>query len=71
MLNSCWTTWWVRIMKSWVESDSLDCRFMMATCTTPIEPGKSLVELEEEWLVGQTKDERSESFEDFFPVLRL
>ena len=61
MLNSCWVTWWVHIMNSWFGSGSLDFRFMMAACTALAGPKISLAELEDEWLVEWTKDERSKS----------
>ena len=45
-------------MNSWVESDSLDCWFIKAACTTPARLGISVVELGDDkfGLEGWIKD---------------
>jgi len=48
-------------MHSWVGSGSLDCQFIMVACTTLAGPGISIVELEDDWFEGWTKDGMSES----------
>ena len=63
LLNSRLVTWWACIMSYWAGNGSLDCWFVMITCTTLAGLGMSVVELEDDkfGLEGWTKDERFES----------
>ena len=62
-MDSCWVSWWLCIMNSWVRSGSLDCQFIMTACMTSVGLGISVPELEDDkfGLEGRTKDGRFKS----------